>query len=233
MNRKFFRVIGMSRSGIHAVADWIRMSHAEMGYTCHYDNAIPMERPNDIAKFLPPKGELSESFLWMVEHEDVHFLDMPVLNPKIASNFEFTDVLVIRDVFNTMASRRKMNERGLFSRRHIQQWKQFAFEALEQTSFLGPNKVVVKFNQWHQQRDDYRSVVAKACGIEGVGAESNKVVGHSSWEPNTTPASELKLFERWRNYAEDPAFWAVFDKQVYDLNSSLFGSDSEVLKFIK
>jgi len=232
MNRKFFRVIGMSRSGIHAVASWIRMSHVEMGYAYHYDNTVPMTFPNEQAKFLPPSGDKNEAFLWMVEHEDINFLDMPVLNSKIYTNFEFTDVLVIRDVFNTMASRRKMNEKGWFSRRHIQQWKQFAFEALDQTKFLGPNKVVVFFNGWHKEPAK-RELIAKDFGIIGVGADTSKSATQSSWDAPTVPVAEMKLFDRWQNYAEDPMFWSVFDKQVYDLNTQLFGPNEEVLKYIK
>ena len=231
MNRKFIRVTGMQRSGIHAVTEWIRMSHAGMGYSCWYDNAVSMDRPNDIAKFLPPSGDKEEAFLWMVEHEDVMFVDMPVLSSKIQKNFEFIDVLVIRDVFNTMASRRKMDER-FFNRRAVQQWKYFACEARDLTNFLGPNKVVVNFNKWFADMK-YRETVAGKLGFEGVGADTDKMAVTSFWEPTATKSSTLKLFDRWKNYKDDQNFWSVFDNQVYDLNTGLFGEMPEVAKLIR
>jgi hypothetical protein len=239
MKRKFFRVIGMQRSGIHAVAEWIRMSHALQGYSVHYDNAVSMEKPNEIAKFLPAKGDLEESFLWMVEHEDVHFIDMPVLSPKLTSNFEYHDILVIRDVFNTMASRRKMNPQ-LFSRRAVQLWRQYGAEALGNTDYLGPNKTVVLFNKWHQSGLQgqppeilgYRKQIAAKLGIQEVGAETIKLAVNSSFDPPTTPSNELKLFDRWKNY-EDQNFWSAFDSPVYAMNTKLFGEMPEIAKLIK
>lgn len=230
MNRKFLRVVGMQRSGIHAVAEWVRMSLAVQGYSVQFDNAVPMERPNELAKYLPPKGDLAEAFLWMVEHEDIQFLDMPALSPKLYANFEYADVLVIRDVFNTMASRRKMNP-NLFSRRAVQMWKQYAAEALNATDFLGPNKVVVTFNKW--LGEPYRTAIAGKFGIDGAGVEQTKLSVASSFDPPTTPVNELKLLERWKTYADDPGFWSVFDPQVVALNSKLFGEDEEVLKHLK
>lgn len=225
----------MQRSGIHAVAEWIRMSLAMQGYNTHYDNAVPLERPSDIARFLPPKGDLEESFLWMVEHEDAQFIDLPPIHPKICANFECYDVLVIRDVFNTMASRRKMNTNH-FSRRAVQMWKQYAFEASGATNFLGinSNKVVVRYNAWHKQPHEgsYRETVAKSFQIEGVGSEVPlKQSANSSWQPPATLVSELLVFDRWKNYADDEAFWNVFkgDKQLYELNTNLFGPNQEIL----
>lgn len=231
LKRKFIRVIGMQRSGIHAVADWIRMSHAGMGYSSWYDNAVNMDRPNDIAKFLPPSGEKAEPFLWMVEHEDIMFVDVPLLNEKIYNNFEFTDVLVIRDLFNTMASRRKMDER-FFNRRTIQQWKHFACEAQNLTNFLGPNKVVVNFNKWFSDMK-YREEVAGKFGIDGVGVGTEKMAVQSYWQPTVTKSSDLALFDRWKNYQADKDFWTVFDRQAYDLNTSIFGKNEEVAKLIR
>jgi len=233
MKRKFFRVFGMTRSGIHAVAEWVRMSHAEVGYSCHYDNAVSMDRPNELAKFLAPKGDLTEHFLWMVEHEDIIFLDMPVISPKIYENFECCDVLVIRDVFNTMASRKRLHD-PLFTRRAIQQWKSFAWEALDKTQFIGPNKIVVKYNQWFiPPHEGERAAFAKKFGIEGIGSDTTKLAVASSWEPPTTPAHELKVLERWKNYVDDAGFWKLFDSQVVDLNTLLFGRNEEVEKLIK
>lgn len=237
MNRKFLRVVGMQRSGIHAVAEWIRMSLADQhGYSFQFDNAIPMDKPNEFAKYLPPKGDLAEPFLWMVEHEDINFIDMPVLNPKLHTNFEYADVLVIRDVFNTMASRRKMNA-NLFSRRAVQLWKQYAAEALNGTDFLGPNKIVVAFNKWHDSRwsenTAFITAVGDRFGISGGGVLLDKLSVGSSFEPPTTLAKDLKVFDRWQTYADDPAFWAVFDQQVLALNTKLFGENPEVLKHLK
>jgi hypothetical protein len=202
-----------------------------MGYSSFYDNNAPLDRPNDIAKFLPPSGDKEETFLWMIEHEDIMFVDIPILNPKLFANFEFTDVVVIRDVFNTMASRRKMDER-FFSRRAVQQWKHFACEAKNLTNFLGPNKVVVTFNQWHSDMK-YREKIAQGFGIDGVGVGTEKMASTSYWEPTVTKSSDLKLFDRWKNFPAGSDFWAVFDRQVYDLNTSLFGANEEVAKLIR
>src|ERR1700753_3658352 len=195
MNRKMIRISGMARSGIHAVAEWIRMSHAEEGYSCHYDNNFSLEHPNNLAKFLPPSGDKVEPFLWMIEHEDILFVDMPVLSPKIFKNFDFVDVLVIRDAYNTMASRRKLNE-NMFSRRVLQQWKQFACEALDQTNFLGPNKIVVNFNSWAKDPfvGGYREEIAKKFELAGIGSATEKISATSSWEPNQQHSSRLQLF---------------------------------------
>ncbi len=233
MQRKMMRVVGLARSGIHAVSEWIRMSHAEMGYSTQFDNILPLERPNDIAKLFPPSGDKNEPFLWMVEHEDQMLIDIPSISPKLLNNFEFTDVIVIRDVFNMMASRRKHNEKWAV-RRVIQLWKTYAFEALNKTTFLGPNKKVVNFNKWHAEplAGGYREEVAKDFGIPDLGADTSKqATPGSSWDKMSVPASELKLFDRWKNYADVPEFWSLFDKQAYDLNTALFGPNEGVLKY--
>lgn len=231
MNRKLIRVFGLQRSGLHAVCDWIKLSLAEQsGYSATFENDVSVDRPNEIAKFLPAKGDLAEPFLWMTEHEDSVLIDLPLLNPKLAANYEITDVLVVRDLFNTLASRRKLDQK-LFNRRSVQLWKQFLFEAQGKTTFLGPNKVVVNFNDWSANKE--RERVAASLGITGVGAKTDKLAVNSSWQPPTTPVAELQLTERWKNYKEDATFWAVFDKSLYELNASVFGGNDEVAALIK
>lgn len=229
MNRKLIRVFGVQRSGLHAVADWIKLSHAEQfGYSIIFENAVSLERPNEIAKFLPLKGDLAEPFLWMTEHEDCVLIDLPNIHPKLSANYEITDVVVVRDVFNTMASRRKMNG-NMFNRRAIQLWKQFAFEAKGSTSFLGPKKLVVNFNDWIDSAN--RSEYAKELQITGIGSQTDKQAAGSSWQPNV-PASELKLTERWKNYIDDSSFWNLFDAQTYELNASIFGENTDIKKLL-
>lgn len=233
MQRKMMRVVGMARSGIHAVSEWLRMSHAEMGYDTQFDNLLPLERPNDIARLFPVSGDKSEPFLWMIEHEDQMLIDLPTLSPKLHNSFEFYDVMIIRDVFNTMASRKKHNEKWA-ARRSIQLWKTYAFEALNKTNFLGPNKKVINFNKWHAKPyiGSYREEVAKEFGITDLGSDTSKqATPGSSWDKLTVPVADMKLFDRWKNYADVPEYWSLFDKQAYDLNTALFGVNEGVLKY--
>jgi len=242
MQRKFVRVLGIARSGIHAVSDWIRLSFAEqMGYSCQFDNLCSFERISELAKFLPPAGDKNEAFMWMVEHEDVPLIDLPMLPSKIYTNYDVVDVLIIRNVFNMMASRRHMQSPS-FTRRTVQLWKSYAFEALNHTNFTGPNKVVIKYDLWQKQPwvategVETRATFAKLLGIEDIGSETTNMSPFSpvsAWQPSTTPGPELKSLERWKSYAENKDFWLVFDKQAYDLNTALFGPDEEILQYLK
>lgn len=228
MNRKMFRVMGMTRSGIHPVVEWIKASYVANGFACQFDNRIQIEYPNTIAKFLPMKPDEgdSERFLWLVEHEDVQFTDMPELREKLFTNFDVVDVLVVRDVFNTMASRFKV-AKHLHSRRNVNVWKSYAYEALGRTSFLGPKKVVVNFNSWVDDMD-YRRKMAGQLGILEMGADTSKQVPpFSAFDNPEVKVADLKLNERWVEFIPDKDFWGAFDKDVLKLNTELFGGVDE------
>lgn len=128
INQKEIRVLGMQRSGNHAIIKWI--AHQIKGRVCFLNNAYPPKDlnpfrtcyPNTLAEFsanydydleAESRGTLTKKECLIHSYEDMSFSD--VFNPDfekqhdvlVGSSRKRFDILILRDPFNMFASRLK------------------------------------------------------------------------------------------------------------------------------
>lgn len=126
------------------------------------------------------------------------------------------NLLVLRDPFNLLASviRDRGGEISTWKYAGICSiWKQYAREALNETSFL-ENKICVLYDHWFGDRQ-YRDQLARQFGL------TNCDMGLLTVPPNGRGSSfdglqfdgkaqEMSVLVRWREFAHEAHFWSLF-----------------------
>lgn len=249
VNQKEIRILGLQRTGNHAIIVWIRGQHPE--YSWHLNHPPSGQNPYQslYSHFKKPKlyqearGNFTPKSLLLLTYEDRTLRE--VCSPKFekfhdvyvgisASRF---DLLILRDPFNLMASRiqsniSRMSDRS--ARKAIQLWKTYAREFLGETKFLTQNKVCINFNQWHCSWE-YRKKIAEELGLEFTDTGRERIKGYgggSSFDKRDLDgrASELKVLNRWQTFEEVESFWQLFrDEELIDYTKRIF--DRETLPF--
>lgn len=144
-------------------------------------------------------------------------------------------ILVIRDIFNFIASRVKsgreltmedLTENTERLANTIELWKTYAREYLGITGYL-PKKVSVNFNKWFVD-GEYRKVLSKMLRVDRDISNWNTVStygGGSSFDNQNINASQMKVLERWRVYENIEAYRNLFlnDAELVSLSERIFG----------
>ena len=256
---KEFRFVGLSRSGNHAVINWV-IDQIEGKY-CFLNCTEPKRNPFltarplteggkvyrtniknfDLAK--EQKGERSMRDYLIYSHEDC-FLGS--LNKKKWKETEMSwkgrsrerkDVLILRDPFNLFASRIKSGLlRGHYTHHGVKPislltlrriYKQHEREFLGEKNYL-KNKVVINFNLWTTDKEYRRSLCEKLeipFSDKGF-REVAEVAGGSSFDGTRFSGStdKMDLHSRWKEYATDEEYWAMFDTEMVELAIRIFGN---------
>lgn len=255
VNELEIRQVGMSRSGNHALANWI-LSQAP-GRTCFLNCAEPRSNPFDTARPLDDdyshvadasypdfdlaaerRGELSSKDLLLFSHEDT-FLGMLSRDGPFERNHDRwvgpsrrrVDVLLLRDPFNLFASRINAGGAGAMSHTALRIWKQHAREFLGLRNHLRPDRVLVSYNRWVDDVD-YRREVAEALELPFTDAGRNEVPGVSSGSSfdgrrYDGNAVAMPVLERWKWLADHPRYLESFDAEVLELAAHIFGEVCE------
>lgn len=194
-NEREMRVVGMSRSGNHAIINWI-LAQLDGRY-CFLNCAEPKTNPfvsaRELTKGRPyavnyrgfhlaqeREGRLSRKDLLLHSYEDVFLgpLGDRDWNRRhddwLGQSRERLDVLILRDPFNLFASRlhygyydskHHWGERVLTPRETARVWKQHAREFAGDRKILRQRKVCISNNAWWRRRA-YRHEVAEALGLK-------------------------------------------------------------------
>ncbi len=251
INQKEIRIVGIRRTGNHAIVGWIRAQHPE--YAFHINHPPAGKNPYQFlyTHFKKPEqyqeaiGNFSKKSLLILSYEDQEI--EKICSAKFekfhdtyvgisASRF---DVLILRDPFNLLASRIKSNKSSLTdgtALEAIQFWKSYAREFLGETQFLIHNKLCINFNKWHYDAQ-YREEIAKHLNLEFTDAGRERVRdygGGSSFDGRQLDgqASQLKILNRWELFEDVDWFWNLFkDEELLDYTERIF--DKETLPFDK
>ena len=134
-------------------------------------------------------------------------------------------VIVLRDPFNTVASRMRRRER-LPLEGFIELWKSYAREFVGDTDFL-PDRVAINYNRWCVDAS-YRAVHGDRLGLTGdLGVNDVPEVGGGSSFDATAfdgEGSNMRTSERWRQFADDPDYLAAIrDDELLSLSARIFG----------
>lgn len=236
------RVLGLSRSGNHAIIRWLLQQAT--GRTCFLNCAEGKTNPFLSARPLASglayetndphfdwdqerRGQWSQKDLLIYSYED-SFLGY-VCHPLFEQNRErwigrsrqHLDILILRDPFNLFASRRRAGFSAVSPATAVRIWKQHAREALGCGRYLGRSAVWLYYNRWATDRT-YRQQIAARLGLsfsdKGI-ARVPKTAGGSSFDGMRYDgaAGRMKVLERWKVYQHDPAYLRLFDPQLVDL----------------
>lgn len=239
---------GLSRSGNHAIVDWmwaqargrrVLLNCAE-GKTNPFASCRPLAdgrpwRSSDPAFDIAAEraGALTAKDWLLHTYEDAFLghVFSPILAERhdawVGRSARRVDMLVLRDPFNLIASR----DRGgiptppALTRRL---WKQHAREFLGDRRLLRHDKLPVSYNRWVADTA-YRRRIADHLGLRFTDAGRETVAGchgGSSFDGRTYDgrATAMPVLDRWRTRADDPDFWAAFDDEMVALAERAFGA---------
>lgn len=247
VKEKEYRVVGMSRSGNHAIINWILKQ--TRGRYCFLNCVEPKTNPFESARPMSDgrsietnietldidaerAGRWSEKDLLLYSYEDC-FLGM-IASPRyerrrdamVGRSGRRRDILILRDPFNLFASRRKKGGAHISDQTAMRIWKQHARQFLKMRRYLPSDTITINYNAWAGDVA-YRRRLAADLDITFSDAAFDDIPscnGGSSFDGRRFDgrASEMRVYERWRHFANDEAYWSIFDSEVIDLSEQIF-----------
>lgn len=229
-------VIGMRRTGNHAVINWIK--HQCDGSFLFFNNITPECSPFS-ALMKEQKIGFSGKPLLVFSYEDKTFdaINSAPLNNVIKQFCRSPDknvktVLILRDPYNLFASRlKKWPEvmRNADSRDQlVELWKSYASE-FGADRIPGEQRALVSVNyNEFVQNPGYRQQLSQQLGLRYTdkGLEKVAFYGHgSSFDIGNIDkaALELDVLKRWTVFQDDEDFWRLFeDAKLQRLSQEIF-----------
>ncbi|MEK6919013.1 MAG: hypothetical protein AABW73_03155 [Nanoarchaeota archaeon] len=251
-SRKLVHFFGLKRSGNHAITNWIiKNVEADNSGVSYFNNVIDpfsndgkiLKRPFKKIKDIIDNQKGGPKQLTIITYEDYSLKNIKTAitiknQRKIMKKGVISNILLIRDPFNTFASRMKrienLDKEGL--KRPIQNvewpkvislWKQYAKEYLGITNYL-ERKIIVNYNNWTSDKS-YRDKKLKEIGHKNMdlGIETVPNQGHgSSFDllSKDGNASSMKVLERWEEFKNIKKYRDLFrDKEIKTLSEKIFG----------
>lgn len=253
VNQKELRIVGLRRSGNHAIINWIL--NQEAGETCWLNDLRMRKNPfywkykalqkyhpqyqekterlrQDMSGRFTPKDCLAYSF------EDYELAE--VVNNRFADRHDLYfgksqkkyDVLILRDPYNLMASRLKSGKVSVrpTNKTATDLWIAYAKEFLGETQILTNEKVCISYNHWFSD-PAYRKVIAQQLQLEFSDAGVDNVAtqgGGSSFDGQNLDgkATSMDVLNRWRQFADDPAFQSALSEEAIAYSKQIFGDIS-------
>lgn len=255
MNQLELHVTGMSRSGNHAIVDWIfaqsdgpkALLNCAEGKTNPFLSKRPLEDGRgwraapeiDIAA--EEAGHLSEKRLLVHTYEDswlAHAFSRTFEDNHdvwVGPSTRRIDVLILRDPFNLFASRMRMGA-GLTLHVARRMWKQHAREAFR-PRYMRHDPLVILYNRWRAE-PGYRRELARRLGLALTDEGIERVPacnGGSSFDGAAFDgrASRMAVTQRWRSYVGDERYEALFDAEMAELSAALFGPPPAPLRRLR
>lgn len=246
MNALDIQMVGMSRSGNHAIANWIfaQAGTPKLLLNCAEGKTDPFLtcRPLDTGLCWRAEPAIdpdaararrsADRALLMHSYEDSwlgHAFSVALERNHdrwLGPSRRRIDLLVLRDPFNLFASRLRMGA-GLSPDVARRMWKQHAREALGATRRLRNDPVVVLYNRWASD-PGYRREIADRLGLRFSDRGFDEVsacAGGSSFDGVAFDgrASRMATGERWRSFVGDAHYRRHFDAETVAMAQALFG----------
>jgi len=247
INAKEIIFLGMSRSGNHAVIDWIiRQQPGRVCFlNCAEGKANPFETCRPLANGVPfvvnypgfsledeREGRFSRKDLLLYSYEDsfLRHVFSRELDKRhdtwVGPSARQFRIILLRDPFNLFASRLQM---GAIQTPHtaVRLWKQHARRFLRLRKRGGENELAISYNEWVQSAR-YRESLAARLDIPFTDAGLDTVsscAGGSSFDGHRFDGRgrQMPVFDRWRSFRDDSRYRALFDEEVIALSDAAFG----------
>ncbi len=253
------RFVGLRRSGTHAVQNWL-ISLFD-GPVCYLNDvtrkgALRPDQPSDDLPAMRTPGKAARLddgdkvlLLYAMEDRRLQFLrdyHFPYPAGRL-SPARVVDVLLLRDPYNTIASRLKIGRdradngffrdmflRGADGKAHFPKlWINYAREYLGELNCLREDKIGILHHRWTGDAD-YRDEIGRRLGVDAAArARAEYAVGEvpgwgfgSSFDATQYhgKAQEMDLLNRWRRYEDDPEFQELTaDAELRELAKRIFG----------
>lgn len=249
VNQKEMRVVGLRRTGNHAVLNWIESQQS--GKIYHLNNVAAGRNPyryksENLRLYHPEHSEMAQvyrrqsmgSFVerdcLIYSYEDWSLRQITHRRFErnralyVGKSRQQQDVLILRDPFNLFASRLKQGFLATKSRRisMVDLWLEYAREFAGESSYLRKDAVLINYNRWFANKD-YRRQLAKQLDIPFSDAGLDSVTGFgggSSFEGTAVSGRSLDVNNRWQSFANDPRFIAFFkNDEIWAYSERLFG----------
>jgi hypothetical protein len=239
------RVVGMSRSGNHAIINWILaqwpgrtcwLNCAEAG-TNPFATARPLHGDDRVhrATFLVDlaaerSGKHAPKDLLLHSYEDTFLKPLASTDERrealTGPAQRRLDILILRDPYNLFASRMAGHMGWVSPRVAVRIWSQHAREFCA-PRHLRHDLIAVSYNDWATSRE-YRRSISDQLGVEFDDTSSRRVPatgGGSSFDgtAHDGAAHRMAVLERWQHYAGDPAYRATLTGAVHELAERIFG----------
>jgi hypothetical protein len=241
MDRRLFCVIAVSRSGHHAIMNWICEQYPE---NINSWNRMMFDGNKKVKKregMYPKKNAVfyvknpnEISSMYNYENFNLKNLDM-IKNAPQLEGFERTDhILMIRDFYNLVASSLKKgaSRYTLFtqgknkkSESFSEIWKGHVQEA------IGGEKgmLTISYNKWFVDKE-YRESLCEQLDIPFTDQGKN-IVPHNAKGSSfngkkfQNKAEEMSVLSRYESMMDDPRFMKIVsaDKEIIELNEQYFG----------
>jgi hypothetical protein len=184
INQKEVCLVGMRRSGNHAVLNWIRAQ--QPGEVCLLNNVAAGTNPyryksDNLLRYHPEhhkqaavyrrqaSGELIKRDCLIYSYEDWSL--QQIVQPRFERNRELYlgksskqfDLLVLRDPFNLFASRLKQNFVATKTKHlpMVEMWLEYAKEFTGESRYLKRQRICVNYNRWFVDVDYRRALAAQ------------------------------------------------------------------------
>ncbi len=242
------RVLGLSRSGNHAIINW--MLEQLPGRWCFLNCVAPDSNPFRTAK-PTDLGQCYRSNVpgfepWsegaglhasidhlLFSHEDCFLRSAwgeratAMQDEAIGTIRRRVDLLILRDPYNLFASRRRFRHQLVPEGAAVRIWKQHARAFLGHRTCLTRPVLPISYNRWRED-PQYRQQLAERLDLRFTDADLDAVPacgGGSSFDGHRFQgrASEMPVHERWKHFADDASFWGLFDAQLRDFATRIFG----------
>lgn len=253
------RFVGLRRSGTHAVQNWL-ISLFD-GPVCYLNDVtrkgtLGPDQPSDDLPAIRTPGKAARLddtdkvlLLYAMEDMRLQFLrdyQFPY-PPTCPSPDRVSDVLLLRDPYNTIASRLKIGrdraDNGFFRNMFLRGadgkaffpklWINYAREYLGELNCLREDKIGILHHRWTGDAA-YRDEIGRRLGVDAAArARAELTVGQvpgwgfgSSFDATQYhgKAREMDLMNRWRRYEDDPEFRELtVDAELRELAERIFG----------
>lgn len=216
-------VVGVSRSGIHALCEWILDQFEEP--TLYLQNQRPFSRFVHRNHNSMPDSNVC---LINIIDEDMNRCNKFPEYCNQLSTEQCHHILILRDPFNWLASymhhgRIKHKKKAFFYGKMLL-WKESAKSFLEENEYIK-----VRYDDWFLSAA-YRKKLSSTLG----GTFSDDKINHVPPDAKGSSfdgldfdgrAQDMKVFDRWKHCANDKTYRSLLDAEVFDLAQEIFGSE--------
>ena len=233
------KLAGIRRSGNHAILGWIAERLPE-GKT-FFVNDVKLDRDYSEKRKsddLPTKrtSPRRKAALLLTSYEDRSLALVNKHEPFVDVVYtEEKKIIVLRDAFNTFASRLKYRKNGKYFKEDDQSsgppkaselWLEYAKEYAGVTKSLKGSVVMINYNSWFAD-PDYRVLLAKSLRLDPSPAPFERVPGYgfgSSFSNRSKDgkASKMLVLNRWKTFSKDPSYINYFNEEIIELSKEIF-----------